>query len=169
MVSFAQNVFTIIGFGAELFFVGTGVYIRRKVGEVGMNDFDKLKISEVPVDYDSPINVICQQIVQNMSDRMAKLDDEVGDLLVGTAIKFGFDVDREKLIAVLTQDRERYVHAFRQGYKKREEEIVRCKDCKYYIEPTEEEAGGCLIKAGYFPVSENWYCADGERKDDNDN
>lgn len=43
-------------------------------------------------------------------------------------------------------------------------QIVRCKDCKYYIEPTEEEAGGCLIKAGYFPVSENWFCADGERK-----
>lgn len=45
-------------------------------------------------------------------------------------------------------------------------ELVRCKDCKYYIEPTEEEAGGCLIKVGYFPVSENWFCADGEREED---
>ena len=47
---------------------------------------------------------------------------------------------------------------------KEQPQIVRCKDCKYYIEPTEEEAGGCLIKAGYFPVSENWFCADGEKE-----
>ena len=46
----------------------------------------------------------------------------------------------------------------RNGYVK----VVRCKDCKYYSEPTDEKAGGCLIKAGYFPVSENWFCADGE-------
>ena len=47
---------------------------------------------------------------------------------------------------------------------KSQPQVIRCKDCKYYIEPTEEEAGGCLIKAGYFPVSENWFCADGGHK-----
>lgn len=38
MDSFVQNVFTTIGFGVELFFVETGVCIRRKVGEVGMKE-----------------------------------------------------------------------------------------------------------------------------------
>ena len=38
MDSFAQNVFTIIGFGAGLFFVETCVCIRRKVGEVNEVD-----------------------------------------------------------------------------------------------------------------------------------
>lgn len=131
-----------------------------------MNDFDKLKISEVPVDYDSPINVICQQIAQNMSDRMAKLDDEVGDLLVGTAIKFGFDVDRGKLIAVLTQDRERYVHAFRQGYKKREEEIVRCKDCKFYNAKPDSHGDRC--DKIHWSRGDDWSCADGKRKEQNE-
>ena len=56
MDSFVQNVFTIIGFGAELFFVETGVCIRRKDGEVTM-DREKVinginKILEETDEYD---------------------------------------------------------------------------------------------------------------------
>ena len=39
------------------------------------------------------------------------------------------------------------------------EEIVRCKDCKY------NDDGECIIKAGWFPVKPDWFCADGERKE----
>lgn len=42
-------------------------------------------------------------------------------------------------------------------------EIVRCKDCKY------NDDGECIIKAGWFPVKPNWFCADGERKQEDDN
>ncbi|MBO5968264.1 MAG: hypothetical protein J6S14_07175 [Clostridia bacterium] len=37
-------------------------------------------------------------------------------------------------------------------------ELVRCKDCKY------KDDGECVIKAGWFPVKPEWFCADGERK-----
>ena len=43
-------------------------------------------------------------------------------------------------------------------------ELVRCKDCKHYMQPDGSEKGDCFIKMGYFPVSEDWYCADGERR-----
>ena len=129
-----------------------------------MIDFDKLKISEVPVDYDSPINMIVQQVAQDMSDRMAKLDNEVGDLLVGTAIKLGFDVDREKLIAVLTQDRERYVHAYRQGYEKRDDEIVRCRDCR--LKKTFDCPCECMDSYYSWTPKDDWFCANGVKKDD---
>lgn len=39
-------------------------------------------------------------------------------------------------------------------------EIVRCKDCKHYGE------NECMIKAGWFPVQPDWFCADGERKEE---
>ena len=36
--------------------------------------------------------------------------------------------------------------------------VVRCKDCKY------NDDGECIIKAGWFPVKPDWFCADGERR-----
>ena len=36
--------------------------------------------------------------------------------------------------------------------------LVRCKDCKY------NDDGECIIKAGWFPVKPDWFCADGERR-----
>ena len=38
-------------------------------------------------------------------------------------------------------------------------ELVRCKDCKY------NDDGECIIKAGWFPVKPDWFCADGVKKD----
>ena len=48
---------------------------------------------------------------------------------------------------------------------KEKPQIVRCKDCKHYMWPEGTEKGDCFIKMGYFPVSEDWYCADGEQKE----
>ena len=39
------------------------------------------------------------------------------------------------------------------------QELVRCKDCKHNSE------GECMIKAGWFPVKPDWFCADGEQED----
>lgn len=36
-------------------------------------------------------------------------------------------------------------------------ELIRCQDCKY------NDDGECIIKAGWFPVKPDWFCADGER------
>ena len=44
-------------------------------------------------------------------------------------------------------------------------ELVRCKDCKYW---SKEHAQNCMIKQGWFPVKPDWFCADGERRDDDD-
>lgn len=42
---------------------------------------------------------------------------------------------------------------------KKQGAIVRCKDCKFMIE---DDVFQCGIKAGYFPVNEDWFCADGK-------
>lgn len=41
-------------------------------------------------------------------------------------------------------------------------ELIRCKDCKFMYE---DDVFQCAIKNGYFPVHEEWYCADGERRE----
>ena len=41
--------------------------------------------------------------------------------------------------------------------------VVRCKDCKHLLEHDTGELE-CEIKAGWFPVKPDWYCADGERR-----
>ena len=39
------------------------------------------------------------------------------------------------------------------------ENVVRCKDCKYWDESDHD----CNIKTGWFACGADWYCADGER------
>ena len=41
-------------------------------------------------------------------------------------------------------------------------ELIRCKDCKHY------DGNECMIRMGWFPVSPEWFCADGKRKEEDD-
>ena len=43
-------------------------------------------------------------------------------------------------------------------------ELIRCKDCKHRLLPTGETRAECMARAGWFPVDDDWFCADGERK-----
>ena len=37
--------------------------------------------------------------------------------------------------------------------------LVLCKDCRY------NDDGECIIKAGWFPVKPEWFCADGVKRE----
>ena len=52
------------------------------------------------------------------------------------------------------------VIAYENGYKKRDAEIVRCKDCKWY-----EPKWGCSLLDLLKTDMDKWFCADGERKE----
>lgn len=52
-------------------------------------------------------------------------------------------------------------------------EIVRCADCKYCVKEPSGELYCDILAVGYEPlgskkVSGDWFCADGERRDDDD-
>ena len=74
-------------------------------------------------------------------------------------------VDEERLKKALAFDRGQFYEGYHQGYETRDNEIVRCKDCKHskYREDYDDyecEASGCgLVNNADF------YCADGERKE----
>lgn len=122
------------------------------------------EISEIPVDYDSPI-----QIVTEMAESVAKFVD---DGVMKAVVKAGFNIDKDKLVSILRQDRERYEAAYRKGYadgyKKREDELVRCKDCKHFGRYYCDSKKGVCEKLNIIGRSEEWFCADGERKEQTD-
>lgn len=56
--------------------------------------------------------------------------------------------------------------AFNLGYKARDIEIVRCKDCRwYYI----DDYGYQRCENDGVSRKNDWFCADGEKRDDGDN
>lgn len=110
-------------------------------------------------EYDSPFELV-------MSDITAQMAKSVDETCWQAVQRVGINVDKEKLLIALKQDAERYREAYANGYdtgyEKRDDEIIRCKDCKYW----DSEVHECAIKTGWFTCSADWYCADGKLDDD---
>ena len=47
-------------------------------------------------------------------------------------------------------------------------ELVRCKDCVYRTVDDGATQAECLLRLGYFPVKDEFYCADGKRRGNQD-
>jgi len=43
-----------------------------------------------------------------------------------------------------------------------QEAVVRCKDCRFFM----QDESQCAVRVGWFPVKEDWFCADGVKRDD---
>ena len=105
--------------------------------------------------YQSPIEVIQSQI-----------DGIVENEIYKAVLRVGVNVDKEELIRALKHDRAQY----QKGYEDRDSEIVRCKDCKEYQEECEWDDKKYCTRLGYHygDVPPDWFCADGERLEDED-
>ena len=121
---------------------------------------DYKKLTEIPVDYDSPLMA---NFIEKASAEIAKAMD---DNIYRTVFNAGFDIDKDKLVQALQQDYMRYSDAYKsgysKGYEKREDEIVRCKDCKH----GNPGACGDGIDCDGVWHDADWFCADGERRND---
>ena len=106
-------------------------------------------------EYDSPFKL-------TISDITTQMKQKIDETCWNTVQRVGIDIDKEKLLIALKQDSERYREAYAKGYdtgyEKRDEEIIRCKDCKHYM-TIHCTCDGCCI-------SDDWFCADGKRKDE---
>ena len=104
-------------------------------------------------DYDSPIKIITGETMRTLED-----------MIITEVMRVGIYIDKDKLIQALDLDKERYEEAYRKGYqngyKKREDEIVKCIDCKHH-----EYVIGCKKWHDVCTGGDDWFCADGERKE----
>lgn len=116
-------------------------------------------------EYDSPL----RSNIQELSEQIAKASAEkIDDLCREAFQKISFHVDEPTLIEALKQDASRYREAYNKGretgYTERDEEIVRCKDCKMHNEWDVWDSTGygrCIHLQRLVPP--DWFCADGER------
>ena len=92
--------------------------------------------------YKSPIDLIQTQI-----------SNAVDNAIYKAVVNVGVDVDKNELIKALAYDRGQYM----QGYKDRDDQIVRCKDCKHRLE--------CDY---WIENGDDWFCADGKRREADD-
>ena len=115
-------------------------------------------------EYDSPFEL-------TISDIATQVGKDIDKMTLKAVQKVGISVDKDKLLAALKQDAERYreayAHGYDTGYETRDEEIIRCSDCRHYGYKDMTNVDGfcyCLKRHEY--PNPDWYCADAERRDD---
>ena len=95
--------------------------------------------------YQSPIEIITSEL-------QSKVEEEVY-----SAVQcIGIDVNKNELMKALQYDRGQY----EKGYKDRDSEIVRCKDCQYW---RNDRTATKWLPCSIMQTDKNWFCADGER------
>lgn len=103
--------------------------------------------------YQSPIEVIQTQMRNQIEGEIFK-----------AVINVGVNVDKEELLKALQYDREQY----QKGYKDRDDQIIRCKDC-IHNGKVEKCVLAAIAAEKDFPLfmldnHGEWFCADGKQK-----
>ena len=111
------------------------------------------------MNYKSPIELITSQMNLAIEGEICKAVQNVGVI-----------VEKEELLKALKYDRNQY----QKGYSDRDDEIVRCKDCKHGYHIVNTVNGNITIyrvfcrkpyiDEGNATHEPDWFCADGERK-----
>lgn len=96
----------------------------------------------------------------------SKLEDDVWKAV----LRCGIEVDKDELLRALRYDRDQWERGYEDGrmdgYKKRDAEIVRCGECKYrYKDGDNVVVNYCLLNHNRVQ-SDEWFCADAERGED---
>lgn len=120
-------------------------------------------------EYDSPFEL-------TMSDITTQMARNIDEMCWQAIQRVGINVDKEKLLTALKHDAERYRKAYANGYdtgyEKRDDELVRCRDCEYWSAERINDYNKCerWINVGVknFATMGDWFCADGKRRDDDD-
>ena len=100
--------------------------------------------------YQGPIRLIYREAQQQIENSVL------------TAVqKIGVDVDKDELLRALAYDRWQY----EKGRADALESIVRCKDCKMWNTEWKHEAGDCYCYKFFQWTDPDFFCADGERRD----
>lgn len=92
-------------------------------------DREKIRkyFTPINVEYDSPIRLF-YQTVDNIKEQVKGSCDQA---VYQAVLNVGVDIDKDKLEQAIHQDRERYEEAYRRGYAKAQEDIIRYMDERF--------------------------------------
>lgn len=109
-------------------------------------------------DYEAPIKIIMQEMQAQRENQIYQAIQNIG-----------VDVDKEELLKALSYDRNQY----EKGYRAAKDEIVHCKDCKYFLDrQSKNHQGICMcegketVYGSEFHPFESDFCNYAERKDE---
>lgn len=105
--------------------------------------------------YKSPIEIIAH-------DATRQFANQLNSYVFRAVIQYDINVDRDELLKALSYDRGQYEKGFGDGYRAAKDEIVRCKDCKWWEDDICTNVNGAYKNLIFNP---DWYCASGERKE----
>lgn len=101
--------------------------------------------------YESPINLIFDQ-----------MEMEIEDKIISTVQRIGINVDKKELLKALAYDRDSYMR----GYRDKAAEIVCCGKCKYGVKHKDvfdDSWIECQRRYLNMAHAPEWFCADGEK------
>lgn len=113
-------------------------------------------------------------LVNTMVDDATKfISSRLEDDVWKAVLRCGIEVDKDELLRALRYDRDQWERGYEDGrmdgYKKRDAEIVRCGECKWY-HPADKycEAWGDVFIhwEGVEPIEEDGFCHWGVRRED---
>ena len=110
--------------------------------------------------YDSPIDIVTQQMATSLSEF-------IDNAVYKACLPFCVDVDKEKLVQALQQDKKRYTEAYRKGFidsraqsgwRVCEDGRVRCQNCSHAYDIDKEKWDFCPNCGAYmtYCVMEEW-------------
>jgi len=105
-----------------------------------------------------------EAIIKNIvGDMIANMENEC----VKVCQSYGFDVDKERLTQALTDARRFYDEGYRDGKAAARAEIVRCKDCKHYLDWGDGDIT-CRLWTDEWEaaITSDAFCSWGERRAD---
>lgn len=108
--------------------------------------------------YNSPVELM----ITDIQNQILKQQDEE---IYQAVLHYVPNVDREELIRALQYDRDQYEKGYQDGKADAMAELVRCKDCKYRVEPTKMCAHPRAIGWDALEPEDDDFCSCGERKD----
>ena len=116
--------------------------------------------------YESPIRIF-ESTIDSFSKAIIKQRDDA--IFAEIQSSFGVDLDRGELVRALQYDRNQYNKGYADGKRDAEAALVRCKDCKHYVDIESrcdhpmQEAEWCYDC--WIVMEPNDFCSCGERKD----
>ena len=106
--------------------------------------------------WESPINI--STITEEIERKVTEAQEEY----IYGQVRMVVDVDKDELMKALRYDRGQYEKGYSDGRMARDDEIVRCKDCKYKYVPDDIEDKWCY----WVDTDEDDFCSYGERRKD---
>ena len=103
--------------------------------------------------YKSPIDLIYDHVVTEQENEVFK-----------AVIRCGIDVDKDELIKALAYDRRQYDLGYADGKMDANAELIRCRDCAYYVISGNGVNGFCRNLT--IPFDSDEWCSRAEPKRD---